>query len=104
MSWKNPTSPLRSSAAPAPADRSVLRPGLGRDKFAVQWRRPAPALADLVDHYALITWNLGAATHEQETLPDAAVHLVVDAIDARVSGVREGGRRTSYRAPVGHSA
>jgi AraC-like DNA-binding protein len=60
----------------------------------VERRRPAPALTDLVDHYALITWNLGAATHEQETLPDAAVHLVVDATDARVSGVRRG--RSAY--------
>jgi AraC-like DNA-binding protein len=94
VSWKNPTPRDRSSAAPAPAARSVLRPGVGKGKFAVERRSPAPALVDLVDLYALITWKLGAETLEQETLPDAAVYLVIDATDARVSGVRRG--RSSY--------
>ena len=65
---------------------------------------PLPALADWVEHFWRVRWNLeGLAPKVVETLPHPNVHLVVEKGSARVFGVHTGrwtrvleGRSTAF--------
>ncbi len=56
------------------------------------WRRPpAPALADLVEHYWCVRWDVrGHEPYVQHTLSNASVHLCVERGNSRVQGVVTG--------------
>src|SRR5215472_6512576 len=66
-----------------------LRAGLGRFDT---WRRPpAPALAEFVEHYWRVRWNVpGAEPYVQHTLSNASVHLCAERGNSRIQGVVTG--------------
>jgi AraC-like DNA-binding protein len=70
------------------ASRSILRPRSALQHFVFH-RYPAPAtLADLVDHFWTVTWDLPPGqTYTAQTLPGAAVNLTVTNTEANVTGV-----------------
>src|SRR5258708_6367295 len=66
-----------------------LRAGL--DLFDTWRRAPAPDLAELVEHYWRVRWNMpGPEPYVQHTLSNASVHLCVERGNARVQGVVTG--------------
>jgi len=66
-----------------------LRAGL--DLFDTWRRAPAPDLAELVEHYWRVRWNMpGPEPYVQHTLSNASVHLCVEQGNARVQGVVTG--------------
>jgi len=68
--------------------RGVLQPALAAEKFSLVRLPPAPAVADLIERYWLITWDLrGQSPHRAETLPQPYVNLVFEAHQARLYGV-----------------
>src|SRR5215471_10462023 len=66
-----------------------LRAGL--DHFD-HWRcEPAPALAEFVEHYWRVRWNVpGAEPYVQHTLSNASVHLCAERGNSRIQGVVTG--------------
>src|SRR5215472_38314 len=66
-----------------------LRAGL--DHFD-HWRRPpAAALAEFVEHYWRVRWNVpGAEPYVQHTLSNASVHLCAERGNSRIQGVVTG--------------
>src|SRR5215467_13977133 len=66
-----------------------LRAGL--DHFD-HWRcEPAPALAELVEHYWRVRWNVpGPEPYVQHTLSNASVHLCAERGSSRIQGVVTG--------------
>ncbi|HTF60030.1 MAG TPA: DUF6597 domain-containing transcriptional factor, partial [Actinomycetes bacterium] len=60
----------------------------GSRRFDVVRARPSPALADLVEHYWTVSWDLrGRQPHTQHTLPHPSVHLVAERDRSGVMGV-----------------
>jgi AraC-like DNA-binding protein len=85
----SPVGTLALVVAPsAPASPGILRPRSALQHFVFH-RYPAPAgLADLVDHFWTVTWDLPPGqTYTAQTLPDAAVNLTVTDTEADVTGV-----------------
>jgi AraC-like DNA-binding protein len=81
--WKNAT----MSSAPSKA-RGVLRPQLPQGEFWHERLQPCAALADLVEHFWFVQWDLrDLPPQQQATLPHPNVHLVVERGDARIYGV-----------------
>jgi AraC-like DNA-binding protein len=72
--------------------RGVLGLRAGRRSFEVtRSRRPSPALADLVEHYWTVRWDLrGRDPHTQHTLPHPSVHLVAERDRSGIMGVLTG--------------
>lgn len=64
-----------------------LRAGQGR--FETARYRPAPELAELVEHHWRVRWHV-AEPYEQHTLSNAAVHLCVERGSSRIQGVVTG--------------
>jgi AraC-like DNA-binding protein len=63
----------------------------GRRRFDVSRARPSPALADLVEHYWTVSWDLrGREPYTQHTLPHPSVHLVAEQDRSGVMGVLTG--------------
>jgi hypothetical protein len=61
------------------APRGVLDLRSGSRRFDVARARPSPALADLVEHHWMVSWDLrGRQPHTQHTLPHPSVHLVAE--------------------------
>lgn len=56
------------------------------------WRRPpAPALAELVEHYWRVRWDVpGREPYVQHTLSNASVHLCAERGNSRIQGVVTG--------------
>ena len=53
--------------------------------------RPSPALAELVEHFWLVSWDLrGREPHLQHTLPHPGVHLVAEPGHSGIQGVLTG--------------
>jgi AraC-like DNA-binding protein len=78
----------RRDAGPA---RGVLQAGSDAGRFHHARIGPLPALADLVQHYWSVRWELDDdAPQTRETLPHPNVHLVFDAGGARVHGIARG--------------
>src|SRR5476651_466105 len=74
--------------APAGKPRGVLHPQLTQGQFQHERQLPSAPLAQLVEHYWFVRWDLrGLPPQRQATLPHPNVHLVVERGDARVYGV-----------------
>jgi AraC-like DNA-binding protein len=73
------------------APRGVLHRRSGRGRFEVARARPSPALAELVEHLWLVSWDLrGRDPHLQHTLPHPGVHLVAEPGRSGIQGVLTG--------------
>jgi AraC-like DNA-binding protein len=73
------------------APRGVLDLRAGRGHFDVTRSRPGPALAELVEHYWTVSWDLrGRDPHTQHTLPHPSVHLVAERDHSGIMGVMTG--------------
>jgi AraC-like DNA-binding protein len=73
------------------APRGVLHLRGGRGRFEVARARPSPALAELVEHFWLVSWDLrGRDPHLQHTLPHPGVHLVAEPGHSGIQGVLTG--------------
>jgi AraC-like DNA-binding protein len=73
------------------APRGVLDLRSGRGRFDVTRTRPGPALAELVEHFWTVSWDLrGRDPHTQHTLPHPSVHLVAERDRSGVMGVLTG--------------
>lgn len=74
--------------APAGKPRGVLHPQLAHGSFQHERHLPSAPLADLVEHYWFVRWDLrGLPPQQQATLPHPNVHLVVERGDAHIYGV-----------------
>ena len=74
--------------APGGKPRGVLHPQLAQGQFQHERRLPSAPLAELVEHYWFVRWDLrGLPPQQQATLPHPNVHLVVERGDAQVYGV-----------------
>ena len=77
--------------APVDKPRGVLRPSFTHDQFKHHRQSPSAPLADLVEHYWHVCWDLrGQQPQQQATLPHPNAHLVVEQGQARVYGVQNG--------------
>ena len=66
-------------AAVEETPRGVLGLGAEPRRFEVTRTRPGPDLAELVEHYWTVRWDLrGRGPHTQHTLPHPSVHLVAE--------------------------
>ena len=73
------------------APRGVLGPRAGRRCFEVSRSRPCPDLAELVEHFWAVRWDLrGRDPHTQQTLPHPSVHLVAERDRSGIMGVLTG--------------
>lgn len=71
--------------------RGLLRPGYNTDAFQHHRQLPSPALADLVEHYWFVRWDLrGLPPQPQATLPHPCVHMVVERGRVCLYGVQRG--------------
>lgn len=68
--------------------RGVLRAQAAPGQFRHERRPPSAALADLVEHYWYVRWDLRALPPRlQATLPHPNVHLVVEQGESHIYGV-----------------
>jgi len=68
--------------------RGILVPQLAAGAFRHERLAPCPALAQLVEHYWFVGWDMqGHPPQQQETLPHPNVHLVVEHDTDGVYGV-----------------
>jgi len=66
----------------------ILNPRAGEARFTLDRHAPSADLADVVDRYWVVRWDLrDAAPFAQETLPHPCVHLVVGTHRPGVHGV-----------------
>ena len=71
--------------------RGVLGLRAGQRSFEVTRSRPGAGLAELVEHYWTVRWDLtGRDPHTQHTLPHPSVHLVAERDRSGVVGVLTG--------------
>lgn len=71
--------------------RGVLRPHFSQGQFEHHRQAPSASLANLVEHYWHVRWDLrGLPAQQQATLPHPNVHLVVEQGRARIYGVHQG--------------
>jgi len=71
--------------------RGVLRPQLAQGAFQLERRLPSAVLADLVEHYWHVRWDLrGLPPQQQATLPHPSTHLVIEGNAATIHGVHTG--------------
>lgn len=77
------------SARPVGNSRAILHPHAGAGAFALTRHEPSPALAAFVDYHWVIEWDLtGLPDHVQRVLASPAVHLSVEPLIARITGIR----------------
>jgi hypothetical protein len=82
---------MRRLTAVEAAPRGVLQLRAGRGRFEVARFRPGPDLAELVEHYWMVSWDLqGRDPHTQHTLPHPGVHLVAEPDRSGIQGVVTG--------------
>jgi AraC-like DNA-binding protein len=68
--------------------RGVLRPGLAADRFGLARILPSGPLAEFVDYYWIVRWDLrGQPPYEQTILPHPNVNLAFEASGAGIYGV-----------------
>jgi len=71
--------------------RGVLGLRAGQRSFEVTRSRPGAGLAELVEHYWTVRWDLtGRDPHTQHTLPHPSVHLVAERDRSGIMGVLTG--------------
>jgi AraC-like DNA-binding protein len=93
--WKNTTTVRHAVSRDATreigAARGILRSGPAAGIFHHARIAPCEALRDVVEHFWSVRWDLrGHPAQTRETLPHPNVHLVVDALGARVHGIHAG--------------
>ncbi|GLQ44975.1 AraC family transcriptional regulator [Dyella lipolytica] len=70
------------------APRGVLHQRLAEGEFQHVRRPPSPALADLIEHYWYVSWDLrDLPAQQQETLPHPNVQFVVEPGSTAIYGV-----------------
>ena len=68
--------------------RGVLRPQFAHGQFQHERRLPSAPLADLVEHYWYVRWDLRERPpQKQATLPHPNVHLVIERNESHIYGV-----------------
>ena len=78
--------------------RGVLKPAPGPGAFQHARIAPSAALADVVQHYWAVRWDLrGHPAQTRETLPHPNVHWVFRDGEARVHGIHSGRFTTSLQ-------
>lgn len=71
--------------------RGVLHPQLEQGQFTHARRAPSPTLAELVEHYWHVAWDLhGLPAQQQETLPHPNVQFVVERGWTGIYGIHTG--------------
>lgn len=65
---------------------AIVRPKAGERAFEVERLEPDPALAEFVDYYWLVRWNV-AEPHRQQVVPQPRVHVAAEDGRLRVHGV-----------------
>lgn len=71
--------------------KGILNPAISAQKFNLRHHLPSEKLADFVEHYWLIDWDLrGQAPFISEVLPHPSVHLVLERGRSGVFGVVRG--------------
>lgn len=71
--------------------RGILNPETGKKKFQLALHAPAQDLADFIEHYWIVTWDLrGQEPYLSETLPHPCVHLTIEQDQSRIVGVMKG--------------
>lgn len=71
--------------------RGVLNPKAREAMSDLQWYAPRPELADLVEFYWVVSWDLrGSPPYRQETLPHPALHLVFEPGRSGLYGILAG--------------
>ena len=71
--------------------RGVLDPSAGRKWFDLALHLPAPDLAQLVEHYWVVRWDVrDRDSYTQHVLPHPSAHLVVEPDVSRIVGVMTG--------------
>jgi AraC-like DNA-binding protein len=82
---------MRRLTAVEEPPRGVLQLQAGHGRFEVARFHPGPDLAELVEHYWTVSWDLrGRAPHTQHTLPHPGVHLVAEPDRSGIQGVVTG--------------
>lgn len=68
--------------------KGILHPGRSATQFQLTRYAPAPAVADFIERYWLIRWDLrGQPPYQTATLPQPYVNLVLEAGKSRIYGV-----------------
>lgn len=71
--------------------RGILRPAFSHGEFQHDRRLPSSALAELIEHYWYVAWDLrDHPAQQQATLPHPNIQLVVENGEARIWGVHRG--------------
>jgi AraC-like DNA-binding protein len=74
-----------------PKPRGVLDLRAGERWFDLSLHHPAAELAELVEHYWVVRWDLrGRDAYPQHTLPHPSVHLVAEQDGSEIFGVMTG--------------
>jgi AraC-like DNA-binding protein len=78
--------------APKPAPpRGLLNRAIGHRHFRHTRHLPSPELAPFIEHYWVVTWNLGSQPpYAQSVLPHPSVHMVFERDRSRIYGVMSG--------------
>jgi AraC-like DNA-binding protein len=71
--------------------RGLLDPESARRHIDLQLRRPGPELAEIVEHYWFVRWDLREGVeHTEQTLPHPCTHLVAEEFGGMVYGLMRG--------------
>ncbi len=71
--------------------KGILDRGAGLQRFTVGRYQPDGVLRDVLEHFWTVRWDLeGAPPYAQHTLPDPAVHLVIEPGRSELVGVMHG--------------
>lgn len=79
---------LRAMSTGIAEPRGILHPQQAQGQFQHERRLPKAPLADLVEHYWYVHWDLrGLPPRQQATLPHPNVHLVVEKNQSTLYGI-----------------
>jgi AraC-like DNA-binding protein len=73
---------------PAGHPEAIVRPNAAEERFTVERIAPGAALAEFVDYYWLVRWNV-PAPHRQQLVPQPRVHVVAEDARLLVHGVSQ---------------
>jgi AraC-like DNA-binding protein len=83
--------PMSGAATVQDRPKGVVAPAQARKMFRMERYLPPPALADFLDHFWIVEWDLGdRPPHVQRTLPYPCVHVVFDSARSGIWGVPTG--------------
>jgi AraC-like DNA-binding protein len=73
---------------PAGHPEAIVRPSAAEERFTVERIAPGESLAEFVDYYWLVRWNV-PAPHRQQVVPQPRVHVVAEDGRLLVHGVSQ---------------